>query len=222
MNTYLSRHLIVLLLLLTAITGSSYAQDQEGQASLPCTLGEGGLKADCKCYSYQDGKEWNYVSIGSILNEEVREKTMSDSECGPTGASCINLSNQAKCELSGNVGSGNCKFAPVCKRLGTVGGKLSGQTLYPDLPRDYSISTFSFKHATSYPIGSTPCEAGLYAGCMTAPCQVDEDGEFSNCTCPTYNGVFQIGQTLDSKACDLQKETNGKHVWSAANVDISD
>ena len=193
---------------------------QTGQPSLPCDVQKAGVQADCKCYSYDDGKQWNYVAIDSILNPEVRSAT--ETTCGETGADCINLETQFKCQLSGLTGKGNCQFAPVCETLGAGGAEPGPQTLYPKLPGDYSISTFSFQHAESYPIGSTSCNAGVYAGCMTAPCQLDENGDFSTCSCPTYYGEYQIGQTLNSNACDLQKTSSGKHVWSAANLEISD
>lgn len=197
-------------------------ESQPGQEPMPCEVGEDGSQANCKCYSYDDGDEWNYVAIGSILNADVRAETQAETACGVNGESCLNLGNQAKCGFLGEIGRGECKIAPVCTHLGAGGDEPGAQTLYPKLPGDYSISTFSFRHAKSYPIGSTPCADGLYAGCMTAPCELDEETGYSSCDCPTYEGEFQIGQTLDSESCQLFNSSKGKHVWSAANVDISD
>jgi len=204
---------------------------QANQDPMPCVVGAEGSKANCRCYAYENGKEWNFVSIGSILNPAVRAETQADNACGMEGEKCLNLGNMSKCKLLGKIGEeeGVCKSAPVCDYLGAGGEEPQAQTLYPDLPGDYSISTFSFRHSIKYPIGSTPCSEGLYAGCMTAPCKLEEKINenkekklYSTCECPTFDGEFQIGQTLSTDACNLYTDSKGKHVWSAANVDLSD
>ena len=104
------------------------------------------------------------------------------------------------------------------------------------------ISTFSFamgglpspQSDAPYTVASTSCEgqeAGLYAGCMTAPCQYlpqeDPDGPlFAQCACPTYIGDFQVGQpqkTLEAAAggsdvCHPGLTDGEFYVWSAANT----
>jgi hypothetical protein len=78
------------------------------------------------------------------------------------------------------------------------------------------ISTFSFENISQHSFGSTPCETGVYAGCMTAPCKAGEDG-LTTCQCPTFEGKFQIGQRPErlkdlGLGCDISP-----NVWSAAN-----
>ena len=70
------------------------------------------------------------------------------------------------------------------------------------MPKADLVSTFSFAMDGNYKIGNTSCTAGLYAGCMTAPCffkgghkSPPTDGEPVECHCPTYNGAYQIGQS---------------------------
>jgi hypothetical protein len=76
---------------------------------------------------------------------------------------------------------------------------------------------------TDYKIGSVSCTAGLYAGCMTAPCffkaghkSPPTDGEPVRCDCPIYNGAFQVGQP--GQACTIPGEGKASYVWSASNT----
>jgi hypothetical protein len=110
--------------------------------------------------------------------------------------------------------------APVCEAINTnllVPGAELVSVFSPLYSSDYSASS------NSQPI--TQCN-GLYAGCMTAPCkrtgQFDSQGnELVSCSCPVFNGPFQIGQA--NQNCDANIQSNGttattgpKHVWSAA------
>lgn len=180
--------------------------------------------ADCTCYAVTelpgapDGNplglelQFNYVLMTSILQPQVLEETAA--ECGKNGEGCLNLVNLASCAASGFTDDG-CAQANVCSMLGDIktGQK---QTLYKDLPDVDLISTFSFEHAAQHSFGSTSCEAAPYAGCMTAPCSVAEDG-MTSCQCPVYTGPFQVGQQEKrlkelGLGCDISP-----NVWSAAN-----
>jgi hypothetical protein len=184
------------------------AGTKEPVPSLPCTLRERGDFADCACYAIEDGST-NYVLVTSILNADVREETVN--QCGEDGSGCLNMLNQRCCEQSSKT-DGDCQPAPVCDYLGDLATK-TGQSLYP---KGTLISTFSFAHARDYPFGSTPCDSGgLYAGCMTAPCGEPDSKGLVDCECPTYDGVYQIGQNseIPSVTCDLALP----NLWSAAN-----
>ncbi|MGR9035305.1 MAG: hypothetical protein ACU83O_01775 [Gammaproteobacteria bacterium] len=102
------------------------------------------------------------------------------------------------------------------------------------------ISVFSPVYIRNYfnPGGnnSTECRdknAGIYAGCMTAPCyrtgQQDAQGrDLVECKCPVFNGRFQVGQA--NQNCNANKPPPGAaatshpkpknprnaNVWSAA------
>jgi len=75
------------------------------------------------------------------------------------------------------------------------------------------ISTFSFDCVPTDGLGSTSCsppEAPPYAGCMTAPCERTDEEGIVECSCPLYDGPYQVGQSAVS--CDLGDDL----VWSAA------
>ncbi|MCK7614728.1 hypothetical protein [Roseibium sediminicola] len=108
-----------------------------------------------------------------------------------------------------------CQQAAVCSMLGSASDNKK-QTLYPDRPDVHLISTFSFAHVSEHSFGSTTCDSGLYAGCMTAPCSIDENG-LTTCQCPTFTGPYQVGQRSKrlnelGLGCDISP-----NVWSAAN-----
>ena len=175
---------------------------------LPCKLSGNGDFANCTCYALEDGKGSNYVSLPSILNPDVRQQTID--KCGETGESCVNIVNEASCTSPDQPG---CATPPVCETLGNVENG-TAQTLDPGATL---ISTFSLDYSDRYPIDSTGCD-GQYAGCMTASCGEPYTGvdgvRFTDCTCPTYSGVYQFGQSNPNLSCDLEND----HVWSAANV----
>jgi hypothetical protein len=72
------------------------------------------------------------------------------------------------------------------------------------------VSTFSFDCVPTNGIGQTSCDSGPYVGCMTAPCVKTGKPGIVKCSCPVFNGPFQIGQ--DNQSCSL----GGDLVWSAA------
>ena len=72
------------------------------------------------------------------------------------------------------------------------------------------FSTFSFDCIPTNGIAQTSCGTAFYAGCMTTPCTGTNISCIVNCSCPTFNGPYQVGQ--NDQACSL----GGSLVWSAA------
>lgn len=193
---------------------------------LPCELDpDNPGAAKCTCYAVEGEPvvpkrellglryRFNYVLMTSILNEKALEETRT--ECGPLGKECLNLVNMDLCS-EWQFRPDQCKQAQVCSKLGNAhtGEK---QTLYPDMPDVDLISTFSFAHISEHSFGSTSCESGLYAACMTAPCTAEDERGLTTCQCPTYTGPFQIGQReMRLKELDLGCDISPR-VWSAAN-----
>jgi len=136
----------------------------------------GGTVADCPCF------EWfgtNHILLNSILNADLFQQTQDY---------CNN--NPGQCSQPNQ--------APVCAAVNS-GTFFDGAAL---------ISTFGFYMAKEEPIGSTDCTAdpGPYAGCMTAPCfdpivAGPDDTSMLNCTCPIFDGPFQVGR--DNLPCDI-------------------
>lgn len=190
---------------------------------LPCNPNISNTAA-CTCYALPDGRyqgeqTWNYVEVGSILNETVRELTIA--RCGETGERCLNLySLHHDCrEPDGVIAArAECEQAPVCGFLGNPAEGVP-QTLYPELGDAVLISTFSFAYRDVHELGTTDCtqlESASYAGCMTAPCRADENG-LTSCECPVYQGPYQVGQSYPELQCTLDA-----HIWSAAYHETSD
>jgi hypothetical protein len=189
-------------------TGKHGADNQP----LPCVL-EGEI-ARCTCQVYTSGPY--FVDINAILNLGAFYETVET--CGADGSKCANISN---CGRDGTKpGCDRKTRAPVCQYV---------QNQNPDdptvslMPKADLVSTFSFAMDGDYQIGSTACPAGLYAGCMTAPCffpegarQPPADGDPIQCECPTYNGVYQVGQFL--RQCSIPSVGRESYVWSAANT----
>src|SRR5262249_23046276 len=96
------------------------------------------------------------------------------------------------------------------------------------MPKADLISTFSFAMSPAngsgpYVLGSTSCNSGLYAGCMTAACfrkggqtSALTDGEEVQCECPTYTGIYQDGQKRQD--CLITGGGNQTYIWSASNT----
>jgi hypothetical protein len=176
---------------------------------LPCKLSKNGLIANCTCYAISTdvapAKVPYLVDINAISNAEIYNKTIES--CGKDGEKCA---------------SGDTRPA-VCEAI-------NSNLLVPGADM---VSVFSLLYMQNYTSGSngalTNCtgnNAGLYAGCMTAPCQrtgkFDANGnELVNCECPVYKGPYQIGQA--DQSCDANQTTSGTsssksntNVWSAA------
>ena len=193
---------------------------------LPCVPGDSQdgatANADCTCYAITDpqqghGTTYNYVEIGSILNPVVRDATVEI--CLEDGSGCLNMASllTGRCDMDDPhiAQEAYCQFAPVCSYLGDMETG-EGQTLYPYLPESTLISTFSLDYSQVYDFGSTACEdtGTSYAGCMTAPCGDADENGMTQCTCPTYDGPYDIGQ--NDMQCDIRP-----HVWSAALNNVS-
>lgn len=191
---------------------------------LPCVYDEATGHANCTCQAYTSGNY--YVAIHDILNEGVYFDTVNT--CGSDGHQCKNMLNCA------DPASDECQNAaepPVCQYVNDQDPNNMSVSLMPDADL---ISTFSFAMSGTpndpsgnYEFGSTPCDSGLYAGCMTAACdnpngsKADlKDGDPVQCACPTYTGVFQVGQvrTPDNPyLCQPVSEDGNHYVWSASN-----
>jgi hypothetical protein len=122
-----------------------------------------------------------FVDINAILNHAVYEKTIA--QCGADGSLCATLNS-----------------APVCANV-NQGNLMPGSSVY---------STFSFDCVPENGLGLTDCAQQPYAGCMTAPCFKTGQAGIVNCSCPVFNGPYQVGQ--NDQACTLGDNL----VWSAA------
>ena len=122
-----------------------------------------------------------FVDINAILNHAVYEKTIA--QCGADGSLCATLNS-----------------APVCANVNR-GNLIPGSSIY---------STFSFDCIPENGLGLTNCSNAPYAGCMTAPCFKTGQAGMVKCSCPVFNGPYQVGQ--NDQACTLGDDL----VWSAA------
>jgi hypothetical protein len=122
-----------------------------------------------------------FVDINAILNHSVYEATIA--QCGADGSLC-----------------GAINSAPVCNSV-NQGNLIPGAQLF---------STFSFDCVPTNGIGQTNCMQAPYAGCMTAPCTRTAQPGIVNCSCPVFDGPYQVGQ--NDQVCSL----GGDLVWSAA------
>lgn len=122
-----------------------------------------------------------FVDINSILNHSVYETTIA--QCGADGSLC-----------------GAINSAPVCNSV-NQGNLIPGAQLF---------STFSFDCVPTNGIGQTNCGQAPYAGCMTAPCTKTAKPGIVNCSCPVFDGPYQVGQ--NEQICSLGDDL----VWSAA------
>ncbi|MFO1423128.1 MAG: hypothetical protein U1F70_05670 [Candidatus Competibacteraceae bacterium] len=184
--------------------------------SLPCTLSPNGVVANCSCYEIStDGispKIPYFVDIHAISNLDIYQETVE--ACGKEGEKC----------------AATDRDPPVCDAINT-------NLLVPGADL---ISVFSPIYIRNYfnqgGGNSTECrdkDAGIYAGCMTAPCYRtgEKDAQGRNlveCKCPVFNGPYQIGQANQncnanepppSIATSRGEESlarGGNNVWSAA------
>jgi hypothetical protein len=122
-----------------------------------------------------------FVDINGILNHPVYERTIE--QCGVDGSLCQTLN-----------------AAPVCQSINS--GKL--------IPGSRLFSAFSFDCIPTNGIGQTNCSQAPYAGCMTAPCFPTAKPGIVQCSCPVFDGPYQVGQ--NEQVCTLGDDL----VWSAA------
>ncbi len=122
-----------------------------------------------------------FVDINAILNHFVYQDTVA--KCGADGSLC-----------------GTINAAPVCQQVND-GTLIPGSSVY---------STFSFDCVPTNGIGQTSCASAPYGGCMTAPCFATGESGIVECSCPVFDGPYQVGQ--NRQACSLGDDL----VWSAA------
>ena len=191
---------------------------------LECTPIPGTTLAECQCQVYNSGSY--YVDINSILNLGAFYETKE--VCGGDGSGCKNIRD---CDTSGR--SNSCAadpdnpcppcpdtVAPVCEYIAAQSAVPGQKDFYPkpDLISTFSFAMGDLSKQGPYELGSTPC-SGLYAGCMTAPCNYPPgstlplaDGSIVDCACPLWNGDYQVGQN------DQTCPDDAGWVWSAANA----
>ncbi|MGH7781317.1 MAG: hypothetical protein ACREQR_15995 [Candidatus Binataceae bacterium] len=174
------------------LTGSNFLPCRGGPYALCYYSGPSTGSEDLSCTVSADGKYANcqcfdipygvyFVDINAILNHKVYEQTVA--ACGGDGAGCQSLNS-----------------APVCQAV-------NNGTL---IPKANLFSAFSFDCVPTNGIGQTNCSQAPYAGCMTAPCFGDGQSGIVNCSCPVFDGPYQVGQ--NEQACTLGDDL----VWSAA------
>src|SRR6202522_284303 len=174
------------------LTGSNFLPCRGGPFALCYYSGPSSGPEDLSCTLTPDGLYANcqcfdipygvyFVDINAILNHAVYEKTIA--HCGADGSLCATLNS-----------------APVCANV-NQGNLMPGSSVY---------STFSFDCVPENGLGLTDCAQQPYAGCMTAPCFKTGQAGIVNCSCPVFNGPYQVGQ--NDQACTLGDNL----VWSAA------
>jgi hypothetical protein len=194
--------------------------NQDDNPSLPCTLSPDGVVANCTCLEIPtevaSPKIPYFVDINAISNLEIYQETVE--ACGKQGE---------KCFMSDIV-------PPVCEAINT-------NLLVPgaDLISVFSPVSITDYQGSGEDENSTECtdkkDQGIYAGCMTAPCYrtglQDAAGyDLVECSCPVYDGPFQIGQ--GGQSCNANdpppppssttsvkhnnRHNRGDNVWSAA------
>jgi hypothetical protein len=174
------------------LTSTNFLPCRGGPFALCYYSGPSSGSEDLSCTTTADGKYANcqcfdipygvyFVDINAILNHDVYEATVA--QCGADGSLCAVLNS-----------------APVCANV-NKGKLIPGSSVY---------STFSFDCVPENGLGVTDCGTAPYAGCMTAPCFKTSQAGIVNCSCPIFNGPYQVGQ--NEQECTL----GGDLVWSAA------
>ena len=166
---------------------------ESGKPPLPCTLSPDGRSADCKCLVYNKP---NFVLSTAILNYPVYQATIQACFANSTGTNTCTGTNTA----------------PVCQYL--PGGAL--------IPGANVISTYdpstqdTLVKALNRQSPTTTCSKAPFAGCMTAPCTLDEGGSTATCKCPVFYGRFTL--TGANAQCSL----GGNFVPSASYMPALD
>ena len=174
------------------LTGSNFLPCRGGPFALCYYSGPSTGTEDLSCTLTADGLYANcncfnipygvyFVDINGILNHSVYENTVA--QCGIDGSLCETTNS-----------------APVCQSI-NQGTLIPGTNLF---------SAFSFDCIPSNGIGQTGCTQAPYAGCMTAPCFKTGNPGIVQCSCPVFDGPYQVGQ--NDQACMLGDDL----VWSAA------
>jgi hypothetical protein len=175
-----------------SLSSTNFVPCRGGPYALCYYSGPASGPQDLSCKVTPDGRYANcqcydipygvyFVDINAILNHKVYQDTIA--KCGSDGSLC-----------------GTINAAPVCQKV-NQGDLIPGSSIY---------STFSFDCVPTNGIGITDCSQAPYAGCMTAPCFKSDQPEMVTCSCPVFNGPYQVGQ--NEQACTLGDDL----VWSAA------
>lgn len=149
---------------------------------LACEVTPDGRFANCRCYEIPYGPY--FVLNTAILNYPIYLETLET--CGADGSGCSATNS-----------------APVCDYI--------NENRF--IPGADLISTFSFDCVPTDGLGSTSCSPPKdppYAGCMTAPCQRTDEEGIVECSCPVFDGPYQVGQS------DVSCDPGDDLVWSAA------
>ena len=193
-------------------SGPPVATGTAGNPALPCELSSDNRFARCVCYKITNTDFSNdyQVDINAILNLNVYRKTIA--ACNHDGTACSS--------------KGATIIPPVCDAINDA----------TKAPSPKIVSVFSMAmngaYSSSPSPGSTPCRAGLYAGCMTGECtdhkQSRNGHAVVDCQCPVFNGPYQVGE--DNAQCNanlVSKSEAGTtkgagpfYVWSAARTVI--
>ncbi len=175
-----------------ALASSNFVPCRGGPYALCYYSGPSSGPEDLSCTLTSDGHYANcqcfdipygvyFVDINAILNHSAYENTIA--QCGTDGSRC-----------------GTINSAPVCQAV-NQGNLIPGTKVY---------STFSLDCVPTNGIGQTNCSRAPYAGCMTAPCFPTSQSGIVQCSCPVFDGPYQVGQ--NDQACTLGDDL----VWSAA------
>jgi hypothetical protein len=172
------------------LTASNFVPCRGGPYALCYYSGPNTGAQDLSCTLTPDGKYANcqcydipygvyFVDINAILNRKVYEDTIAT--CGMDGSAC-----------------GMINSAPVCRQVnqGTL------------IPGSKEYSTFSFDCVPTNGLGITNCAQAPYAGCMTAPCSKPDQNGLVQCSCPIYDGPYQVGQ--NEQECALGSDLVGR------------
>ncbi len=174
------------------LTSTNFVPCRGGPYALCYYSGPSSGPEDLSCTLTANGKYANcncfaipygvyFVDINAILNHSIYEQTIT--QCGSDGSNCQTVNS-----------------APVCESInkGTL------------MPNATMFSAFSFDCVPENGLGQTDCATAAYVGCMTAPCFGNGKNGIVQCSCPTFNGPYQVGQ--NNQACTLGDNL----VWSAA------
>ena len=156
------------------------------EGTLPCRVRQPAEGKIADCQCIEVPYGPYFVDINAIMDLQTYEMTVA--ACGKDGSHCPNT-NQA----------------PVCDII-------NHRKLIPGADM---ISVFSLNCVPEQGIAQIPCDQGIYAGCMTAPCyrNPDDPRGVVRCECPMYDGCFEIGTPGQEGNCFLGRN----NVWSSAH-----
>ncbi len=154
--------------------------------TLPCTVKKAAEGDYAECKCIEVPWGTYFVDVHAIMDKQTYDQTVL--ACGAQGEKCTAVNS-----------------APACDVINTR--KL--------IPGADVISVFSYACVPEEGLAQIPCDANIYAGCMTAPCYRDAKDEkgIVTCECPLYDGCFEVGTPAPIGQCELPKG----NVWSSAH-----